>query len=124
MLKVLGLNDDYNSDGDVIPQFVNSAILPPAVQAHLSSYEEMEAAVKQLNAPFGQFGHDAEVVSTTAVQTTSPTVYDAWDSQLATCKTLRDQTSSSIQTILNNASFHVARSTMRRRRRWSARPSS
>ena len=27
----------------------------------------MQGRLKQLNAPFGQFGHDAEIVSTTAV---------------------------------------------------------
>jgi len=106
MLAALGLHDDYANDGDVVPQFLTTGSLPTAIQNHLTSYEELEAALKQLNAPFGQFAHDAEVVSTTAVQTTSPQVYAAWDSQLANCKTLRDQTAGPMQAILNNAAFN------------------
>src|SRR5262249_7445264 len=106
MLAALGLHDDYANDGDVVPQFLTTGSLPAAIQNHLTSYEELEAALKQLNAPFGQFAHDAEVVSTTAVQTTSPQVYAAWDSQLANCKTLRDQTAGPMQAILNNAAFN------------------
>src|SRR4029077_16228974 len=106
MLRALNLTDDYNNDGNVVPQFLTNVALPPAIQTHLSSYEEMQAALKQLNAPFGQFGHDAEVVSTTAVQTTSPTVYNAWDAQLASCQTLHDALATTIQTVLNNAAFN------------------
>src|SRR5436190_3433772 len=67
MLSLLGLTDDYRDDGNLVAQVVDDSALPPAVLAHRSAYEQLQSRLKQLNAPFGQFGHDAEVVSTTAV---------------------------------------------------------
>jgi hypothetical protein len=106
MLAALGLHDDYSPDGDVITQYLSQSSLPANVQAHLSTVQELTAALKQLNAPFGQFGHDAEVASTTAVATTSNGVYNRFDDQPAACNSQRDSLAGQIQTVLNNAAFN------------------
>ena len=104
MLAALGLSDDYASDGDVISQVIAPSSLPATLDAHLTSYQGLEAVRKQLDAPFGEFGHDAEIVSTTAVATTSPAAYDLWDAQLADCKAVRDGMDAQIQSLLTGAS--------------------
>jgi hypothetical protein len=107
MLKVLGLHDDYASDGDVVTQELDPSALPAALSsaAALGSYQELAQTLKQLNAPFGQFGHDAEVVSTTAVATTSSTAYSHWDDQLSACNTQRDALAATMQNVLNGVAF-------------------
>jgi hypothetical protein len=105
MLSLLGLTDDYADDGNLVAQVVNDGSLPPAVLAHRAAYEELQGRLKQLNAPFGQFGHDAEVVSTTAVAGDDRT-YNGFASQLADCNAQRDALAASIQTTLGAAVFH------------------
>ena len=110
MLKVLGLTDDYASDGDVVTQELDPSLLPSTLgdAASLSSFQDLSQTLKQLNAPFGQFGHDAEVVSTTAVATTSNTAYNGWDDQLNACNTQRDALAATIQGVLNGVAFSGA----------------
>ncbi len=103
LLKALGLHDDYPSDGDVVSQVVAPSALPPTIAANAAAYQTLEAAQKQLDAPFGQFGHDAETVSTTAVATTSVPTYSAWDAQLAECRTVRDAVDARLQSALSAA---------------------
>jgi hypothetical protein len=110
MLAVLGLSDDYADDGNVVTQELDLSVLPGTLStaAALGSYQELAATLKQLNAPFGQFGHDAEVVSTTAVASTSTTAYDGWDAQLAACDAQRDALAGSMQGVLNGVAFKGA----------------
>ncbi len=108
MLAALGLSDDYSSDGDVISQALVPSVLPADVSTDLGTFQDLKAVEKQLNAPFGQFGHDAEVASTTAVATSDDRVYAQWDAQLAQCKTMRDGLSGQIQSILNQAAGGTA----------------
>jgi hypothetical protein len=105
MLAALGLSPSYNLDGDAYTQALSSSALPANVQNHLATFQGLTAALKQLNAPFGQFGHDAEVVSTTAVQTTRSDVYNGWESQLNACKTQRNTLAGQMQSTLNGATF-------------------
>jgi hypothetical protein len=106
MLTALGLSPNgYDVDGNVYTQALSPSVLPANVQSHLTTYQSLMGALKQLNAPFGQFGHDAEEVSTTAVQTTEPGVYDGWTDQLAACKTQRNTLAGQMQDVLNNATF-------------------
>ena len=107
MLKVLGLNDDYASDGDVVTQELDPSLVPGTLSSAsaLSAYQDLAQTLKQLNAPFGQFGHDAEIASTTAVATTSTSAYDNWDAQLSACNTQRDTLAGSMQGVLNSVAF-------------------
>jgi Collagen triple helix repeat (20 copies) len=105
MLSLLGLADDYNDDGNLVAQVVDDGSLPAAVVAHRAAYEEVQGRLKQLNAPFGQFGHDAEVVSTTAVASDDRT-YNGFASQLAACRDQRDALAATIQGQLDEAVFH------------------
>jgi hypothetical protein len=105
MLQVLGLSPGYSPDGDVYTQAIDPSALPAGVKSNLSTFQELQAVLKQLNAPFGQFGQDAEVVSTRAVQATDPAVYDRWDAQLASCRDHRNEVAGEVQSMLNDATF-------------------
>jgi hypothetical protein len=105
MLSLLGLTDDYADDGNLVAQVVNDGALPASVLAHRAAYEQVQGRLKQLNAPFGQFGHDAEVVSTTAVAGDDST-YNGFAAQLAACRDQRNALAASIQGQLNEAVFH------------------
>ena len=105
MLSALGLSPDYPPDGDVYTQALDPSALPTGVQSRLSTFQQLSEVLKQLNAPFGQFGHDAEVVSTTAVKATDPAVYDRWTAQLASCRDHRNAVADQIQAMLNDATF-------------------
>jgi hypothetical protein len=105
MLSLLGLTDDYSNDGNLVAQVVDDGSLPPAVHAHRAAYEQLQSRLKQLNAPFGQFGHDAEVVSTTAVAADDAT-YNGFASQLAACRDQRNTLAATIQAQLDAAVFH------------------
>jgi hypothetical protein len=107
MLEALGLTDDYSQDGDAISQILSTSSLPAQLQSHLSSYQLLDAAEKQVNAPVGQFGHDSEVVSTTAVESSSAedVVMKGFDQQLAACNMQRNALVAQIQPILLGAEF-------------------
>jgi hypothetical protein len=72
-----------------------------------SGRTRLAAAYKQLNAPFGDFGHASEIVSTKAVDTNSPgdAEYLAWDNQLQRCGSSRDTVAGQIKTVLDNVEF-------------------
>jgi hypothetical protein len=107
MLSVLGLTPDYVPDGRGIAQVIQPSALPAGVRAAPGRYDQLAAIYKQLNAPFGEFGHASEIVSTTAVRTDSPgdAEYHAWDEQLRRCGAIRDAVAGQIRTLLYDAEF-------------------
>ncbi len=107
MLAILGLQSDYQMDGGAISQVINLSALPSSVDSRLSDYQQVFDAYQQLNAPVGEFGHDSEVVSTTASESVSngDSVYQGFNKQLQTCQTERDAVASSMDSMLNDAVF-------------------
>ena len=107
MLSVLGLAPDYVPDGRVIAQAILASALPAGVRNASQLFNQLAAAYKQLNAPFGDFGHASEIVSTKAVETSSPgdAEYLAWDNQLQRCGSSRDTVAGQIKTVLDNVEF-------------------
>lgn len=107
MLEALGLSDDYMDDGNAVAQILDPSSLRGGIRGDLSAYEHLDAVEKQVNAPFGQFGHDSEIVSTRAVESSSPgdAVAHGFDQQLATCNTARNKLVGVIQPLLQSAEF-------------------
>jgi hypothetical protein len=110
VMEALGLRSDYQSDGRVITQALDPWTLPPEVQHHLLSLQSLGAVYKQLDAPFGLFGADSEIVSTRAVQSASPeeAVYRGFDQQLEACGSARNTLTAEIQHVLNGVEFEGA----------------
>ena len=107
MLSILGLQSDYVQDGRALTELMNPGSVPPAVFAHLTAYQDLAGAYKQLDAAVGQFGHDSELVSTTASESVSPGdgVAQGFDQQLQACLTQRDTLAGQMRTTLDGAVF-------------------
>jgi hypothetical protein len=111
MLSILGLSSDYVQDGAPEEQIIRHRSLPRGLRRNVRAYELLVAAYKQLDAAVGQFGHDSEIVSTTASESSSPgdAVYRGFDHQLAACQTARDGLADRIRAAVNDAAFHGGR---------------
>jgi hypothetical protein len=107
VLSILGLRPDTTLDGSAISQLINPVGLPPSVAGHLTAYQDLMGAYKQLNASVGQFGHDSEIVSTTGSESVSPgdAVARGFDRQLTACQVQRDAVAGKMKDALNEAVF-------------------
>jgi hypothetical protein len=111
MLELLGLRDDYTQDGRFVAQIADRSALPYGLRGDdLRAYERLAAIYKQIEAPFGRFGHDSEIVSTTAVASSSPGdwIYLGFDRQLQACGAQRDRLGAQINAELQGATFDSA----------------
>jgi hypothetical protein len=109
-MEALGLKSDYDAEGRVITQALDSSTLPGEVRRHQLSLQALGAVYKQLDAPFGQFGQDSETVSTRAVQSTSPgeATYKGFDRQLEQCASARETVAGEINRLLSGVEFEGA----------------
>ena len=106
LLTLLGLRDDYADDGDTIAQILDGNALPWTIRFDDRAYEQLEAALKQLNAPFGQFGMDTLDADSNAIGTgtdSSDSNYTAMDGELQTCASDRATLAARIQGVLQEA---------------------
>jgi hypothetical protein len=75
MLQLLGLHDDYASDGRVLVEDMANSALPPALRSGSpgrAAYIQLAQLYKQLNAPVGAFGLATLQLSTQALESNSP----------------------------------------------------
>ncbi len=117
LMTVLGLRDDYDWDGAAIAQIIGSthsgwdpwsrgqSALPWTIRANERGYEDLDAAYKQLDAPFGEFGLQTLDADTTALasNSTNDATYTGMDSQLQTCESQRTGLVAQIQSVLEAA---------------------
>ena len=117
MMTVLGLHDDYDSDGAAIAQIIGSAhdgwdwwsrgqnALPWSIRANERGYEDLAAAYKQLDAPFGEFGLGTLDADTAALATNSANdaTYTDTTAQLQACEDQRTALVSQIQPVIEAA---------------------
>jgi len=117
MMTVLGLHDDYRWDGAAIAQIIGStqngrdrwshgqSALPWTIRVNERGYEELAAAYKQLDAPFGEFGLGTLDADTTALasNSTNDATYTGMDSQLQACESQRTGLVAQIQSVLEAA---------------------
>jgi hypothetical protein len=110
VMEALGLHSDYAADGRVVTQALDPSTLPPEVQHHLFALQALGAVYKQLDAPFGQFGHDSEIVSTHAIESSSPeeATYRRFDQQLEACGAARATVAGEIEKLLTGVEFEGA----------------
>ncbi len=66
MLALLGLKDDYVSDGRVVTEFLKPDAVPKSLKG-TPDVEKLGAMWKQINASFGQFSLDTLCASTGAL---------------------------------------------------------
>ncbi len=110
MLSILGLTDSYTMDGRVITQILakNGGGEERRLSdgGHSDTVTELGNVYKQLNAPYGSFGLDTLVASTTAIKSTDELKYDSIETKIANLTFQRDALAGTIRSALNDASFN------------------
>jgi hypothetical protein len=107
MMQLLGLHDDYRSDGRDLFEFVDDSHLPVALRGHDHTLLALGQAYKQLNACVGQFGSDTLTASTRAIESTSTNddQYNATMAALTGLGQARDAVADQIATLFDQATF-------------------
>ncbi|MBV8906790.1 MAG: hypothetical protein JOZ22_24380 [Acidobacteriia bacterium] len=105
MLFLLGLEDDYRSDGRVILELLDNAALPGNVRDQSRILKELGQVYKQIDAPFGELAEDTLRISTHALRSDSPDdfVYKTLEADIAAWTKKRDKLDSRIQSLLDEA---------------------
>jgi len=105
MLTLLGLQDDYASDGRILIEALDPSILPGSVNNNLDLLAQLGTVYKQINAPFGQVGKDSLRVSTVALASNSPNdaTYTNLENTISSWRTRRDTLAAQMKALLNAA---------------------
>lgn len=110
ILSLVGLHDDYTSDGRVLVEDVAHSFLPNSSkdQKRYQDLVALETAYKQLNADVGTFGHATLRASTTALEDASSgqSTYTTIENELATLDGQRDSLAAQIETLLDGVEFN------------------
>jgi hypothetical protein len=108
MLDLVGLGDPYVHDGRVLVDQLQAWAVPQSLRAHRETLRRLGEVYKQLNAPFGSFGMDTLVASTTAVKSGSASddsTYTSIESRIESLTASRDALAAQIKAALDAAAF-------------------
>ena len=108
MLELLGLKDDYVSDGRVIFEAIYNWALPQSMLVHQQTLLQLVQAYKQINAPVGELGLKSLHYSTTGLASNTPgdKEYNQVENQLSSITTLRNNIAASMSAMINAAEFN------------------
>ncbi|HET8894168.1 MAG TPA: hypothetical protein VFM96_08750 [Gaiellaceae bacterium] len=104
ILSLLGLHDDYVSDGHVLREVLSGWAVPDAMQKS-GQFVQLSQAYEQLNAPFGSFALDTLTASTKALSSTDDSIYTSIENKITDLTSQRDALAAQIRTALNGAAF-------------------
>jgi hypothetical protein len=105
ILTLLGLRDDYQSDGRVLIEALDTSATPQSLIAHRETVRRLGAIYEQVNASFGQFSMDTLTASTKALKSTDDSVYNSIENSIASLTSQRDALASQIKVVLSRAAF-------------------
>ena len=107
ILELAGLTDDYTHDGRVIVEALDKSVLPRSQRLHGKTLVELGAVYKQINAPFGQLGHDTLMISTAALKSndSGDATYNNLEGLIASWNVKRNSLVSQMETMLEAAAF-------------------
>lgn len=108
MLSLVGLTDDYQSQGRVLAEDIDPSALPDGVSDSNNEFVELARAYKRINAPVGELGLASLKVSTKALAGDEAT-YNNLENQLSSITALRDQIAGEMLEILTAAEFQGKR---------------
>ena len=106
ILSLVGLDDDYVSDGRVLSEALTGWAIPSAVKKS-GGFVPLAQVYKQLNAPFGAFGMDTLKASTRALASNDAgdATYTSLEGQIQSLTAQRDALAAQIKAALNGAAF-------------------
>lgn len=107
ILSLLGLKDDYVSDGRVLFEALYDWAVPQTVRAHSETLQRLAEIYKQINAPIGELSLASLQASTAALKsnTAGDATYTQIEGQLASLTSQRDALASQMSKQLNDAEF-------------------
>ena len=108
VLTLLGLHDDYQTDGRAVTQIAREDALPVSLRVHHPSLERLGDAYKQLMASFGSFSMDTLTASTRALASGSSSddsTYTTIEGQISSLTDQRNALAADIRTGINQAEF-------------------
>ena len=105
ILALVGLKDDYVSEGRVVAEWMHSQALPDGIRDNRDNFIDLAQVYKQLNAPLGQLGRASLVWSNRSVTSTDK-AYARYLKQIDEITEQRNELASQLKTVLNNAEFH------------------
>ena len=107
-LALLGLRDDYVSDGRVLAEKLEHQALPDSIAPRDgdedNDFVELARVYKQLNAPLGELGKASLALATRSIESTD-TTYGWYLSQIAPLTAQRDALAMEIKLALDAAEF-------------------
>jgi hypothetical protein len=109
MLTLLGLKDDYQTDGRAVTQILNENAVPVSLRVHHPSLQKLGSTYKQLMASFGEFSMNTLTASTNALgsgTTADDSKYNLIESQIQALTDQRNALAAQIRTGLNDAQFN------------------
>ncbi|MFL6067331.1 MAG: alkaline phosphatase family protein, partial [Gaiellaceae bacterium] len=120
MLALLGLTDDYVSDGRVVTEFLKGDATGKALDAHHETLERLGAMYKQINASFGNFSLNTLCASTGALasNTLGDSTYANTETELQSLGNQRDALANDIRAALWNAEFNDQKLDEKQARDW------
>ena len=105
ILTLLGLRDDYQTDGRVLIEALDTSATPRSLIAHRETVRRLGAIYEQVNASFGAFSMDTLTTSTKALKSTDDSVYNSIENSIANLTSQRDALASQIKVALSRAAF-------------------
>jgi hypothetical protein len=107
LLTMLGLKDDYQTDGRAVTQIADENALPVSLRVHHPSIEKLAGTYKQLMASFGQFSMDTLLASTRGISSNTSGDQQYLDTRAAinSLTNQRNALAAEIRTGLNQAEF-------------------
>jgi hypothetical protein len=105
ILALVGLKDDYVSEGRVVAEWMRENALPDGIEDGRENFVELAKVFKQLNAPLGDLGRASLVWANRSV-TSNDKVYARYLKQIGEITEERNELAGQIKTVLDNAAFH------------------
>jgi hypothetical protein len=108
LLSLVGLKDDYQSQGRVLAEDLHQFALPDGVEDSHDEFVELARAYKRINAPVGALGLATLKISTAALAGDDDTYKDL-ESRLQFITAFRDNLAAKMLDRLGDAEFHGKR---------------
>jgi hypothetical protein len=119
---MLGLKDDYQTDGRAVTQIADENALPVSLRVHQPSIQRLAAVYKQLMASFGTFSMDTLVASTRGISsnTTGDQHYLDTRAAIDSLTNERNTLAAHIRTGLNDAQFNDVKLSENQIKAWTS----
>ena len=122
LLTLLGLKDDYQTDGRAVTEIARENALPVSLRVHHPSLQKLADTYKQLMASFGSFSMDTLVASTRGISSNAAGDQQYLDTRAAidSLTNERNALAAQIRTGFNQAQFDGVKLSENQLKAWNA----